>query len=237
MRGLSFEEAWGYRKMIWNGLEIPNNPYYQDKAVVIYHADCREIIPHLPQVDLVLTDPPYGIDYQSARRTDSQRKPKISGDKEFPLWLFDLCKPNNALFIWCRWDILPFLPIPKSFIVWDKCVHGMGDLQHEYGRQWEACAFYPTLGHKFIKRPIDIIRCPRIPPEELRHPNEKPVGAIAPLIIANEGLTILDPFMGSGTTLRATKDLGRKAIGIEIEEKYCEIAAKRMSQEVMELGV
>ena len=73
----------------------------------------------------------------------------------------------------------------------------------------------------------------RIDPIKLLHPNEKPIGAVKPLIDAHVGNLILDPFMGSGTTLRAAKDLGRKSIGIEIEERYCEIAAERMSQAVL----
>jgi len=208
-------------------------PYFQDDAVTIYHGDCRDILPTLPKVDLVLTDPPYGIDYQSARRTEPFRKDKIQGDDTFPLWIFEELKPRVAMFVWCRWDILGAMPPPKSLIVWDKGNHSMGDLHHEYGRQWEAIAFYPGPEHQFKYRPKDIIYAMRVDPMKLCHPNEKPIGAVKPLIDAHEGTLILDPFMGSGTTLRAAKDLGRKAIGIEIEERYCEIAAKRMSQAVL----
>lgn len=204
--------------------------YYKEDNPDLYilHGDCLEIMPLLPKVDLVVTDPPYGIDYQSARRTDrSQWKEKIHGDNEFPKWIFDICKPTNAMFIWCRWDNLPNLPKPKSFIVWDKGVHSMGDLEHEFGRQWEACAFYPSEDHKFIKRPVDVIRCMRVNPEKLVHPNEKPVGVIRHLLESHNGI-ILDPFLGSGTTLVACKELNRNGIGIEINEKYCEIAKKRL---------
>ena len=211
-------------------------PYYRDwqKDIVIYNADCRDILPLIPDksIDLVLTDPPYGIDYQSARRIDWQRKEKIQGDKEFPMWLFDL-KPLMAMFVWCRWDILTQLPRPKSFIVWDKCRHSMGDLKHEYGRQWEAIAFYPQEEHEFNYRPIDIIRVPCIPAYNLQHPNEKPVEVVTPLLQANKGNIVLDPFLGSGTTAIACKILGRKCIGIEIEEKYCSIAKQRLAQGVL----
>jgi len=217
--------------MVWEDM----TPYYSHKGITIYHGDCREILPHLPKVDLVLTDPPYGIDYQSSWRIDWDRKEKIHGDDEFPLWIFDLLQPSVAMMVWCRWDILKKLPTPKSFIVWDKGCHSMGDLKHEFGRQWEACAFYPGESHSFIKRPVDIIRTARINPERLIHPNEKPVSAIIPLIKCHPSDTILDPFMGSGTTLVAAKQLGRKAIGIEIEEKYCEIAVNRLAQEVLPL--
>lgn len=127
-----------------------------------------------------------------------------------------------------------FFPLPKSFIAWDKGNHSMGDLEHEFGRRWEGCAFYPGPYHKFKKRPADLIIANRVNPISLKHPNEKPIHALTPLIDCHVGETVLDPFMGSGTTLRAAKDLGRKAIGIEIEEKYCEIASKRLSQEVFD---
>lgn len=209
-------------------------PYYEEENIKIYLGDCRDILPHLEPVDLVLTDPPYGIDYQSSRMTEWQRKPKIVGDMEFPLWIFDTLKYDIAMLVWCRWDILPSLPPPKSFIVWDKGVHSMGDLEHEFGRQWEAVAFYPGENHRFTKRPIDIIRAMRVHPERLLHPNEKPISAIIPLITCHAADTILDPFMGSGTTLVAAKQLGRKAIGIEIEEKYVKIAIERLRQGVLD---
>jgi DNA modification methylase len=213
------------------------SPYYQDSGVTIYCGRSEEIVPELAIPDLLITDPPYGMDYQSAWRIAWARKPKIEGDKEFPMWVFDL-QPTIASFVFCRWDNLREIPYPKSFIVWDKCRHGMGDLEHEFGRQWEAIAFYPKEKHSFVRRPVDIIRAPCIPANALVHPNEKPVEAITPLILAHvETATILDPFMGSGTTLRAAKDLGRKAIGIETEERYCEIAAKRMQQEVLAIKI
>lgn len=210
------------------------NPFYQDSFCTIYHADSREALPSLPVADLVLTDPPYGMDYQSAWRTGWQRKPKIQGDDAFPMWLFEL-QPAVALFACCRWDNLKELPTPKSFIVWDKCRHGMGDLMHEFGRQWEAIAFYPGPQHKFKRRPVDVIRVPCVAPSDLIHPNEKPSEMWTPIIQAHDSNLIVDPFMGSGSTLRAAKDLGRKCVGIDIDESHCESAAKKLAQETLPL--
>jgi DNA modification methylase len=204
--------------------------YYEEKDpdIKIYQGDCLQILPLLGVFDLVITDPPYGIDYQSAWRTDrSQWKEKIHGDKEFPLWLWDLCKPLNAMFVWCRWDNLLQIPKPKSFIVWDKKCHSMGDLEHEFGRQWEACAFYPGPEHKFTRRPVDVIRQAKVSPDKLVHPNEKPEAVIFPFLESHEGI-VLDPFMGSGSTLAACKQINRPSVGIEINKKYCEIAKKRL---------
>ena len=108
----------------------------------------------------------------------------------------------------------------------------MGDLKHEHGRQWEALCFYPKELHEFKKRIPDVIFADKT--GNFLHPTEKPVSLISQIIQANVGDTILDPFLGSGSTLRAAKDLLRKGIGIEIEEKYAEIAAKRMEQEVFD---
>ena len=209
-------------------------PYYETALGRLFHGNCIDIMPELEPVDLILTDPPYGIDYQSAWRTDkSLWKDKIHGDTEFPLWIFDLT-PKNAMFVWCRWDNLKDIPTPKSFIVWDKMSHSMGDLKHEFGRQWEGIAFYPGPEHFFIKRPKDIIRCPKVPACKLIHPNQKPTGVLYPILKTHKGL-VLDPFLGSGTTASACEELNRKWIGVEISEKYCEIAAKRLEQEISQL--
>jgi site-specific DNA-methyltransferase (adenine-specific) len=213
-------------------------PYYSEPGITIYHGDCRDILPHLEPVDLVLTDPQYGMDYFSNHYKGENPHSKVIGDdKPYPVEilrvLIDMAR--NAVFTFCRWNNLCELPEPKSFIVWAKNNWSAGDLEHEYARQWEGIAFYPKNGHKFIYRPADIIDSRRVPPTDLLHPTQKPLGVVSALLKANIGNVILDPFMGSGTTLRAAKDLGRKAIGIEIEEKYCEIAVRRLKQEVLPL--
>jgi site-specific DNA-methyltransferase (adenine-specific) len=113
----------------------------------------------------------------------------------------------------------------------------MGDLEHEFGRQWEAIAFYAGVNHEFNYRPVDVIRAMRISPDKLVHPNEKPIGAITPLLASSKGNVVLDPFLGSGVSALAAKLVGKKYIGIEIEERYCEISAKRLSQSVMSLEI
>lgn len=209
------------------------NPYYQDDACTIYHGDCRDILHGLEPVDLVLTDPPYGMNFRSNHR--QVKHDYIEGDGRLPTFriINSIEAAQCAAYVFCRWDNLKDMPPPKSVLVWVKNNWSMGDLKHEHGRQWEAICFYPGPNHCFKKRIPDVIQRQRT--GNNLHPTEKPLYLMTHLIEANTGETILDPFMGSGTTLRAAKDLGRKAIGIEIEEKYCEIAAKRLAQEVLPL--
>ena len=204
------------------------NPYYQDDYCTIYHGDCRDIMPSLPKVDLVLTDPPYGIGFRSNYRI--VRHDGIQGDDFLPVELIEQSKDKAimASYIFCRWDNIAEMPKPKSIIAWVKNNWSMGDLKHEHGRQWEAICFYPKDKHEFVKRIPDVIYADRTGND--LHPTEKPVSLMKQLIQCNRGDTILDPFMGSGTTLRAAKDLRRKCIGIEIEEKYCEIAVQRLAR-------
>lgn len=212
-------------------MTIPFEPYYQDDAVTIYNADCRQVLPFLPKFDLLLTDPPYGMNYQSNHR--KQRHEKIAQDDQFPLDLIYLAmsKAFRAAYVFCRWDNLYQMPKPKSVLAWVKQNWSMGDLEHEHGRQWEACCFYALKEHEFLYRIPDVIHADRTC--NSLHPTQKPEFLLRKIINANVGDSVLDPFMGSGTTLVAAKLEGRKAVGIELNEKYCEIAAKRLEQGVL----
>jgi site-specific DNA-methyltransferase (adenine-specific) len=206
-------------------------PYYERDGITIYHGDCREILPQLEPVDLVLTDPPYGMGFRSNYRLERYDRIQGDGCLDVATIAQAIEKAENASYVFCRWDNLSAMPAPRSVLAWVKNNWSMGDLEHEHGRQWEAICFYPSAGHRFISRIPDVIRADRTGND--MHPTQKPVDLMRTIIGANVGETILDPFMGSGTTLRAAKDLGRKAIGIEIEERYCEIAVRRLSQSVL----
>jgi len=205
------------------------------KLNTVICADCLEVMRGMEDnsVDLVLTDPPYGINFRSNYR--KQKHDKIIGDNSFPLWIFDEFNriAKRAVYVFCRWDNLSELPKPKSVLAWVKNNWSMGDLEHEHGRQWEAICFYPQKEHKFIKRIPDVIRANRT--GNNLHPTEKPVNLMAKIIQANVGDIVLDPFLGSGTTAVACKELGRNYIGIEISPEYCKIAERRLAQGVLNI--
>lgn len=212
-------------------------PYYEDTkaGIVIYHGDCREVLPTL-QADVMVTDPPYGISHASNRDQAPRRRKTIQGDATTVV--------RDQVVAW--WNGRPFVvfgmckAIPpvktRATLVWDKTeIVGMGDLSLPWKPNWEHIYIGGTgfTGH----RGSGVLRFAALAPDLglYIHPNQKPVELLRALIQKCPPGVILDPFMGSGTTLRAAKDLGRKAIGIEIEEKYCEIAVKRLSQEVLAL--
>ena len=118
-------------------------------------------------------------------------------------------------------------------LVWDKITSFNG---YTWRHQHELIAWAELPGSERVKTGDgDVLRCRAVPVDDRVHPAEKPLELIRMLIQKHGDGVVFDPFMGSGTTLRAAKDLGRKAIVIEIEERYCEIAAKRMAQEVLPL--
>lgn len=224
-------------------------PYYDHGGITIYHGDCREVLPTLEPMDLVLTDPPYGVRYVTSWRlhTDKMRTPVANDEsldmlaETWPVMLGKL-KDDRHWYVFASPRMLPQamgLVFPKHVIAWDKGDRGtVGDLECGFGEAWEAI-LYGMKGRRPLngKRPRTVIRNDWSSTRDPVHPTVKPVDLLGRLIgmSTNEGEVILDPFMGSGTTLRAAKDLGRRAIGIELEERYCEVAARRLSQEVLAL--
>ena len=193
----------------------------------LYLGDCLEILPTLEKVDAVITDPPYGMEFNSNYRQVKHEKiqnDSCSGMLEFACNI----EVNHSKYIFCRWDNLSGLPTPKSLITWVKNNWSMGDLKHEHGRQTEVALFWPGDGHEWPEsRPADVVFSQRTKNEA--HPTEKPIYLMEQFIKWTAG-EVIDPFMGSGTTGVACMNLGRKFIGIEIEPKYFEIACERIEQ-------
>ena len=227
-------------------------PYYDRDGITIYHGDCLEILRSMEPVDLVFTDPPYNV-----RSSDIELAGRSAMVRDFGEW-DEGWSPAPHLEAWERilcagGSVLAFTsdrllsayregPLkPRGTIVWVKenppphprpayvqATEWIVWLQKEGAAAcWNAGGY--TLNIERDAAPSGL--------ERTAHPTQKPIDLTRRLVQrhSNKGDTILDPFMGSGTTLRAAKDLGRKAIGIEIEERYCEIAVQRLSQEVMAL--
>lgn len=227
-------------------------PYYEQDGITIFHADCRDVLPTLEPVDLVLTDPPYEKEaHTPMKRTRSviearsaeESMPFAAITEELRGWITDdlatIC--NGWSLVFCQAEAVGkysemFGSMYRRPMVWvkpDSAPQFTGDrpaMGYESiiaawcgnGRsEWNGGGRRGVFTENGSNHVSD-------------HPTEKPVILIRKLIelFWLQG-TILDPFMGSGTTLRAAKDLGRKAVGIEIEERYCEIAANRMAQGVL----
>lgn len=223
-------------------LSLPK-PYYQDDAVTIYHSDCRQILPLLPKVDLVLTDPPYGLGLDMVLHHGTSEK-SIHESSEWnshipPAECFDLIhRASENRIIWgCNYfgSNIP----DRGRMVHDKmlCIEGTHLRWSE--ADLASCSFQNRITIFRYRWNGNVqgrsINWNNTGPDARVHPTQKPLALMRWCIEqANHPQIVLDPYMGSGTTLRAAKDLGRKAIGIEICEAYCEIAAKRMSQEVFD---
>lgn len=210
-------------------------PYYSEVGIEIYHGDCREVLLSLPKVDLVLTDPPYGGKYDTDyTRFSGGLSPNrnwgggiIGDDSPFDPapWL-----AFPSVCIWGYQHFAQRVPL-GTILVWNKKRDTqLGTFLSDGELAWEnrgmGVYVYPYVWHGFDRQGER---------EKVLHPTQKPRSLMIWCLSRYPAAhLILDPFMGSGTTLRAAKDLGRQAIGIEIEEKYCEIAANRLRQEVLQ---
>ena len=214
-------------------------PYYEKDGIVIYHGDCREILPTLEPVDLVLTDPPYnaGKDYGTA---DDNLSPAAYADMMEQITMECLKLSDDYAWVAPRYKLELWLRLlPQSHLVVIKR-GAAGPFRGGWSDQFEILLAHGKPNRMFpdlwsgirLKGEGYFFR-----EETYGHPGytPEPIMKRCVSLLSPEGGTIVDPFCGTGTTLRAAKDLGRMASGIEIDERYCEIAAKRMSQEVMPL--
>jgi site-specific DNA-methyltransferase (adenine-specific) len=207
------------------------NPYYSEKGIEIYNADCREVLPELGIYDLCLTDPPYGIGTWSATGGNSLSQSEAEEinkwDKMPEAELLKLIKRSSInMIVWGGNHFMNVLGSCRTPLIWDKGIRGMHFADGEMA--WTNFDFGALRIFSFNVATGDT-KGNRL------HPTQKPLNLMKWCInFLPKCKTILDPFMGSGTTLEAAKDLGRSAVGIELEEKYCEIAAKRLKQKVLE---
>ncbi len=218
-------------------------PYYDDQGITIYHGDCRDVLPSLAKgsVDLLLTDPPYAS--AAATITTGFAREKWGGNwgdmSLLPLMASQIIgqpflSPSHQVYWFC--DHFAYAALMPYFfpryalvqnIVWDKDMLGVGGC---YRKQTELIIYARTSGAPLLpKDRRDLIRL-RPSYATKRHPAEKPLELIRGLAGDSDWACALDPYAGSGTTLVAAKMLGRKAIGIEIEERYCELAALRVAE-------
>ena len=215
----------------------------------LYNGDCLSLMQKIrpESVDVVVADPPYGINYQSQRKKDKQKwMPRIEKDKAPFIWFLHnaavLLKQGGAIICFCRFDSwtafssaceIAGLTV-RAEIVWDKMTHGAGDLNGCCGFRHEIAVF-ATKGRFLFhgKRPQSLYQSARVSPQKLIHPNEKPVDLFEWIIehYCPPGGTILDPFMGSGVTGVACAKKGRDFVGIEINDKYFQIAKDRIEAE------
>lgn len=215
------------------------NPYYDEGGITIYHGDCREVLPTLT-ADVVLTDTPYGIGLEYDGYDDSAANLDALIATTLPM--MRSAAPVVALTcgVVNQWRF----PQPTWVLGW--FITGAQTMATGFWgfNMWQPVLCYgtdPYLKRGLGRRP-DVIKADvqfsigghNDPPSD--HPCPKPLPPWRALVVrctpdAND--VVLDPMMGSGTTLRAAKDLGRRAIGIEISERYCEIAARRLGQEVL----
>ena len=221
----------------------------------LYNEDCISFFSKMEEksVDLVVTDPPYGINYKTNYRKDKSHDfcSPIENDsnldflEDFIRGVHKILKRGGGFYCFCGWqkvdrfkvEIEKFFKI-KNILIWDKGNCGAGDLYGSYGNRYEMCIF---AAHKDARhflngsRDRDILRFPRVVKDQL-HQNQKPVELISYLIekSSKEGDVVFDCFMGSGSTGVACVNTDRNFIGIELDEKYFEIAKKRIEEATKE---
>ena len=221
--------------------ELYNKADYKDNMGMCFKGDCLEVMKDIPDgsVDLILTDPPYGIDLTPQRENGKFKNTKVANDDTLE-WLEGYVDElyrvsKNVVCLFCGWQHIDKFKVAiekrfmvKNILIWNKDWFGMGN---NYRPNYEmiilACKTNFTTPSK---NKSNILTYRRLSPQKLTHSCEKPVNLLKDLIteLSNEKDVILDSFMGSGSTCVACKNTNRKYIGIELDDKYFDIACKRI---------
>jgi site-specific DNA-methyltransferase (adenine-specific) len=217
-------------------------PYYADESVTLYHGDCLKVTAWL-EADVLVTDPPYGMAYRGfggrPGMNDATKHKAIEGDGTTEI-------RDAALTMWGDRPALVFgtwrVERPsgtRQLIVWDKSANGpgMGALDLPWGPSHEEVYVLGRGFHGKREGSVYGIR-PFTSQDAIRpdHPTPKPTALMEALLAKCPAGVVADPFAGSGATLVAAALTGRKAIGVELEERYCEVIAKRLAQGVLDFG-
>lgn len=229
-------------------------PYYQDDWVTIYHADARHVLPSLIDIDATVTDPPYGIGFtgKTAKDRDGSVIYRAGGyEGGFPdtpayiqsvvLPVIEACRQiSRAVVVTPGTKSIWLYPEPTDLGCW---YSGAGTGRSSWGFRCSQPILYygkdPYLATGQGARPNSVGQVWPNDANQTGHPCAKPIQLMRWLVTraSLDGETVLDPFMGSGTTLVAAKHLGRKAIGVELSEAYCERATKRLMQSVIPMEI
>lgn len=204
-------------------------PYYRDDLVTLYHGDCLEVTEWL-DADVLVTDPPYGMNAPLTRTnaevtTIANDQDTSTRDKCLLMW-----GEEKGAIVFGHWR----KKRPENIThlaIWDKCDMALGSPNSPFATSHEEIYLIGTKPNWNGGRAQTVIRSKNLR-GDIRpdHPTPKPIGLMEELINKTNGI-VADPFAGSGATLVAARNLGRKAIGVELEEKYCEIIANRLSQQ------
>jgi site-specific DNA-methyltransferase (adenine-specific) len=219
-------------------------PYYERVGITIFNARCEDVLASLAtgSVDLVLTDPPFNARFDYGADVDDNRP-----WSEYTAWLDGIvaeCERVSAGMVMVFLSVtglIRFAPVraPRWVCSWTKSVGGTHSAGNSgFFPRWEPCLIYGKTWGAGGRVPPGVMPDAwyHLPTRATGHPCPKPISLTHEIISRHPARIILDPFMGSGTVLRAAMDCGRNAIGCEVNEAYCEIAARRLEQSVLDLG-
>ena len=215
------------------------------EKIKLMQGDCLELMENIPygSVDLVLTDPPYGIKYKSNMRTKSSKFEMLANDNNSTRFMvypemYRALKDNSVAIVFASWknyaedyiELSKYFDI-KNVIVWWKHGGGIGDLKHTLSTDYEIAIVCHKGKCKIRgKRCGSVWECNKVNPNKMLHPTQKPEKLLEELIekYSDSGATVLDCFMGSGSTGVACLNTNRRFIGIELDETYFNIAKERI---------